>query len=73
MAKLLAVSPALRMTSHPMTMRNSSINYKYKSHFNLLWGSVAKLPPYFITEVWNQFKLLLNEGSKSIYGLTHIG
>ena len=33
-----------------MMMTNSSINHKYKSHFNLLWGGGAKLPPYFITE-----------------------
>ena len=50
MVSLLVVSPEPRTISHPMMMTNSSINHKYKSHFNLLWGGGAKLPPYFITE-----------------------
>ena len=50
MASLLVVSPEPRTISHPMMMTNSSTNHKYKSHFNLLWGGGAKLPPYFITE-----------------------
>ena len=50
MVNLLVASPEPRTISHPMMMMNSSINHKYKSHFNLLWGGGAKLPPYFITE-----------------------